>query len=475
MSGTNNIDDEWSNFLTNKYDSSDDEMDDFALDDESVTDKSSTSFVPINSVAPEPTQIYISTKSKIAFLTEPVDLNIFWDIPIITYTTPVNGVIKKQIKLDSKTPEDLARIKDQLKNISYYKEQVKIHINNLENQNSTSRIKFKDVRKISIGISKKDIESHRLKEKEAFLNCFVLRIRLRMDGVFKEFHVKVFNTGKIEVPGVQSEEKLNIVLDYTVELLQPFYKNKLCYYKNSDTVLINSNFKCGFYIDRERLYDILRTKYNIEAIYDPCSYPGIQCTFYYDHNCQDQTGVNKFGLKKSKQLKLANKLNQANKLKNELEGTNIKTHDINVTIMSFMVFRTGSVLIVGSCEEHVIHDIYKFIVNVFKTEFQHIAHRLMPDEELNKKKKKPRRKYLTILTGVPEEKEVNEKPNDPTDTSNAEITQCLDATTNAESEEHIREVMDNFNNKLKGKPKTRKPRQRKNKTLSSDTVIEEEI
>ena len=46
-------------------------------------------------------ELYISTQTKIYFLNK-FDINvneIFWNIPIIPYTTPQNGVIKKQIRL----------------------------------------------------------------------------------------------------------------------------------------------------------------------------------------------------------------------------------------------------------------------------------------------------------------------------------------------------------------------------------------
>jgi hypothetical protein len=54
--------------------------------------------------------------------------------------------------------------------------------------------------------------------------------------------------------------------------------------------LINSNFNCGFFINREALYDILKFKYNLQSIYDPCSYPGIQCKFYYNPDVGFQNG-----------------------------------------------------------------------------------------------------------------------------------------------------------------------------------------
>jgi hypothetical protein len=37
--------------------------------------------------------------------------------------------------------------------------------------------------------------------------------------------------------------------------------------------------------------------------------------------------------------------------------------------VSFMIFRTGSVLIVGKCEENVLNDIYLFIKNMMEREY----------------------------------------------------------------------------------------------------------
>jgi len=370
-----NMDDEWSNFLTHKYDdnTSDDEKNDL-LDEFNENNEELNSTENFNGIPPEPTDIYISTKSKIAYLEQPVDLKIFWDIPVIPYSRPENGVIKKQIKLNSKTPEELSMIQKRIKKELYYDEHIMSHIDN-----PNGRIKFKDIRKITVGISKKDIMSYRSKKKQAFYNCFVMIIRVKLDNLFREFHIKVFNTGKLEIPGVQSESMFEIVLKNIIQILQPFHNYTLSYKQSSDTVLINSNFNCGFFINREILYDILRNKYTIQAIYDPCSYPGIQCKFYYNDDVGVQTGV---------QITTENK----HKYK-------------NITEVSFMIFRTGSVLIVGMCDENVLQDIYTFLKALLKAEFKNICQKIITDEDkINKdKKKKLRKKTITILTGMPEE------------------------------------------------------------------------
>jgi hypothetical protein len=377
MAVTMSIDKEWENFISSKYndDISSDEDEENANE---IIQQTSEEFISANlisdltSEAPKPSTIYISTKTKIAYLNTPIDLKqIFWEIPVIPYAKPINGVIKKQMKFNSNTNEELLFIQEKLKSETYFEEHIITHIDN-----PTGRIKFKDTRKVSIGVSKKDLMSYRCKKKSAFYNCFVLIIRMRVQEVFKEFHVKVFNTGKLEIPGVQSETIFDFILTQIIEILQPYVEDTLGYKENTtETVLINSNFNCGFFINRESLYDILKFKYNIQSIYDPCSYPGIQCKFYYNPDIGLQNGC---------------QISEENK---ELYK--------NVKQVSFMIFRTGSVLIVGRCDENVLMLIYEFLKIILRNEFKNICQKNIKAAEnsdvvVKDKKKKLRRKNITI-------------------------------------------------------------------------------
>ena len=158
----------------------------------------------------------------------------------------------------------------------------------------------------------------------------------------------MLNTGKVEIPGIRSDYHLNLVLDNILIHLQPIIGNELSYQGKCDTVLINSNFNCGFYIKRETLFDILKSRYNIQCIYDPCSYPGIQCKFFYDKTKQQQTGVR--------------------------EHVVVDKSSSNIVVISFMIFRTGSILVVGMCEEPVLDEVYIFIKELLEREFCNIYH-----------------------------------------------------------------------------------------------------
>lgn len=379
MTEYKDIDNEWADFVSSGYNQHDDSSDENEYiiagncEDECGEDSVLSADISSDLMVPKASNIYISTKTKISYLNFPIDLKpVFWAIPIIPYANPCEGVVKKQIKLNSGTQQELADIQERLTKEVYYEEHI---ITNIDNP--TGRIAFKDIRKISIGISKKDLTSYRSKKKSAFYNCFVLIFRMKVDDVFKEMHVKVFNTGKLEIPGVQNEELFQRVLVLLLKTLQPHIQDKLDYKENStETVLINSNFKCGFYINREVLYDILKYKYNIQSIYDPCSYPGIQCKFYYNHDIGIQTG---------------SQISEENKSKHS-----------NISEVSFMIFRTGSVLVVGKCDDDVLMIIYEFLKNILVVEYKEICQRNVKDSEITAalaakdKNKKIRKKTIVV-------------------------------------------------------------------------------
>ena len=340
-----NIEDEWSSFC---------------IDQNNINNSNILSSPQLNETDKTPketnndsnqsrcTPLNISTKTKISYLNYSISLSdVFWNIPVIDYYQPTNGVVKKQMKFNSSTQEEVNKIikkKEEYKHIDDY---IISQVTNTDGRN-----KFKDIRKISIGICKKDITSYRCKKKSAFYNCFVIILRLFHNDSYKEIHVKVFNTGKLEIPGIQDSTILNKTLQLLVDILTPFIeteKDKPLTFldEKTETVMINSNFNCGYYINREKMYKLLKYTYQINSNFDSCSYPGIQCEFYYnEHNeFATQTGTQPLCDKKLKSDKTP--------------------YTPTTTKVSFMIFRTGSVLIVGKCSEEVLYNIYDFLCNIF--------------------------------------------------------------------------------------------------------------
>lgn len=163
---------------------------------------------------------------------------------------------------------------------------------------------------------------------------------------------------------------MTVTLENLVEILKPLTNKKIDYDKEDiQTVLINSNFSCRFYIDRFKLYQILKYKYNLHASYDPCSYPGIQCKFSYNEKSKIHDGI----------------------MKNEND------YDSKWIKISFMIFRTGSVLIVGNGNKYILTIIYKFLKNVLQAEYKNIC---IENNEQKKVKAKKKVRKRTVLFDV---------------------------------------------------------------------------
>jgi hypothetical protein len=277
---------------------------------------------------PVPSEIYISTKTYISYLDDrQIGLAaLFWNLEVIPYNARTTGIIKKQMKFSSTTREEVADVEARLSKYDYSQTQVMLHVDSAD--------KYKDVRKVTVGISKKDMLTFRVKAKGAFYNCFVLIVRVLADDQFKEFHVKVFNTGKIEIPGIQDDAHLPLVVQVLVDNIRRV--QPISYIDGSEEiVLINSNFNCRYFINREKLFAKLRYTYGVAAVYDPCSYPGIQCKLY-----------------------------------STPEIATVPAEDAYV--VSVMIFRTGSVLIVGKCTVDIIDRVYEYLNQIFRAEYQEI-------------------------------------------------------------------------------------------------------
>ena len=326
------------------------------------------------------TPIYISTKTKIAYLNRAVNIyDIFWKIPVHHYYTRRECVVKKQIKFQTTDPAVVASIKEKLEQQPRcYDEFVIEHIDN-----PTGRIPYKDQRKVSIGLCKKDLNGGKHKQKRAFFNCFVVILRINCgiappderapedDILYKEMHVKVFNTGKLEIPGIQEDKTLIQVLQLLVSVLRPFLGEDLDYLRNRcETALINSNFNCGYYIDRDKLFHLLKYKYRMNCNYDSCSYPGIQSKFYYIPG----------------------------KISEQQNGQQPVSMDMPYYEVSFMIFRTGSILIVGKCDELILNIIYRFICAILESEYSVIQMGMIPshEDDATTKGRNTRKKKINI-------------------------------------------------------------------------------
>ena len=382
------LDEEWSMFLSETKSAS---VKKESINIESIKKESEKSDFDISSVTP----LYISTKTKIAYLNKHIDLNsIFWKLRIVPYSYPSEGIIKKQMKFNSLTKETFEVFNRNVagETGSPIVQQVIANISS-----DCGRIKFKDVRKVSVGFCSKDA-LNKSNTKSAFYNCFVIILRLRLQSTsFKEYHVKVFNTGKMEIPGIQKEDEFQEVLKSISNVLQE-YDPAVEIENHTDTILINSNFKTGFFINRDNLYELLQKEYHLQCVYDPCSYPGIQCKFYYYQDREIQTGIQKnedikgkgYGYKKKDPNTITpTPVVIKNKMLNRKNST--------FSEVSIMLFRTGSILIVGMCSEDILSKIYDFLKTLMQKEYWRIRQTNAESYNTPSSKKKTKKIIVNML------------------------------------------------------------------------------
>jgi hypothetical protein len=395
-----NIDNEWQQFL----DSMDETSAPVEEEDEDESANETTTFA-----RKECEDLYISTQTKIFFLNQS-NINvfdIFWNMDIVPYASPTCGVIKKQMRIVFKDKDEFNAYQEKLKTVPYYTEKI---MKQIDNPNAR-KIKFKDVRKITVGVSKKDIMNCHGKNKNAFINCFAIILRVKHKKQFHEIHVKVFNTGKMAIPGIVDDDLMEHTKELLLSILQPNFTETLLLIpacesalvkrlvkgkKDNDTgvktkshfeyvqpkgnVLINSNFNCGYYIQQELLRAVLRDKYNLNPSYDPSMYPGVKCKYYYK-NILEPDDVQDGILLENDQNATLTELNEMTQEK--------------YTKVSFMIFRTGNCLIVGNCSKEILMFVFGFVKKILMDEYETI--RALHDIPVVKlKQNKPRKKAITF-------------------------------------------------------------------------------
>jgi hypothetical protein len=198
--------------------------------------------------------------------------------------------------------------------------------------------------------------------------------------------VKVFNTGKLEIPGILNDSLFERVKIFILDVMAPMFDEPIAFRDvPTENVLINSNFMCNFNINRDALHSILRTKYDIDATYDSCNYPGVKCKYYF---------YNEYGMDAEKQRGIVLDSDRGLTVE-EL----IKTQ--KYTKVSFMIFRTGGCLIVGNCSEEVLRFVYDYVKRILLTEFPNIYISRVVDDSApaeEKKESKLRKRKIMVST-----------------------------------------------------------------------------
>lgn len=251
------------------------------------------------------------------------------------------------------------------------------------------------------------------KKRNNFFNQATILVKLNsiLPESIKEnriINVKIFLNGGIQMTGLKSEEEGILCVEQIIipTLLETFQTNQDgsiskviksstdIYHHNFRIVLINSDFKLGFKLKRDALYHILTSKYNIFATYEPCIYPGVNSKYYWNKNYKDEL-QNPYDSKykcKWTDTPMQEGVCYCTKM---CSGKGCGEGDGKCKKVTISIFQSGSVIITGARSLEQIHDAYKYINNVFMTEFANIRKKQLQLLHLLEKKE-PKRKIIYI-------------------------------------------------------------------------------
>jgi len=169
-------------------------------------------------------------------------------------------------------------------------------------------------------------------------------------------NVKVFKNGKIQMTGLKEIDQGKAIIDCVIRNLHDLYSrgftnvvgtvNALinCDYKIR---LINSDFRIGIEIRRDRLNRLIQNSYEVLSSFEPCIYPGVKIQFFWNKTksgCHDGICT----------------------CEGYCGGKGEGCGDGDCKKITVAVFQSGCIIITGAQTIAQIDDAYIFICNVIK-------------------------------------------------------------------------------------------------------------
>ena len=140
---------------------------------------------------------------------------------------------------------------------------------------------------INKGKNDKKISKKKLESKKFFYNQLTLHIHNSLKNN-KRVNVKIFNNGRIQMTGINSElvgcTTMDIVLKEFIKLSNKediFSETDVQQIGDLETVLINSDFDIHHEVDRESLHRTIVDNGYLSS-YEPCNYPGVNIKYYFN-------------------------------------------------------------------------------------------------------------------------------------------------------------------------------------------------
>lgn len=280
-----------------------------------------------------------------------------YKISTITATGGINSIINLDLLYDNLFLEDYNSDVEGFVYIEYGKKKTDTYYRGFNKKLSITR--------------RKKTESKRFDNQATIIFKVIIH-----PGVHQHVNVKMFRNGNIQMTGVKRIEQCGHIIDKLIEQIRMHHANGIEIVSDVGTLmnvnnqirLINSDFRIGFDIKRDKLYKILQSEYGVFCSFEPCIYPGAKVQFYWNESQHKQDGICKCS--------------------SACCGKGTGKGEGQCKKITIAVFQSGCIIITGAQTYKQIDDAYDFICAVLK---EHMT-------DLEKKQLAPWEEMISTLT-----------------------------------------------------------------------------
>lgn len=188
------------------------------------------------------------------------------------------------------------------------------------------------------------------KHSDGFFNQSSIVFRVKVgDSFWKEVNIKLFKNGGFQMTGISSDEMGRTALAHMLELnigrgIWP--DDDPPYIKQFNICMMNSDFKLGRLIRRDKLFEIAIKEYGLWSTYEPTIYQGVNIKYFWNKHNTKYPGI----------------CVCAKPCRGNGDGKSLG----NCRKITLAPFQTGSVIINGAQTMQQLDDVYAFIMAVFE-------------------------------------------------------------------------------------------------------------
>ena len=180
----------------------------------------------------------------------------------------------------------------------------------------------------------------------------------KMNG--NTINIKLFRNGKVQMTGIKAIEHGSAAIEHMVDMLRSMGSDVV---GDMDSLvasgyricLINSDFNLGFELRRVKLFQRIRTAYDIVSSFEPCIYPGVKLCYMWNVERDTADGL------------FADAPKGVCMCEVPCNGKGGGDGPGMCRKITVAVFQSGSVIITGAHTLQQVDDTYRFLVDDIMT------------------------------------------------------------------------------------------------------------